>query len=214
MLLNCGHHIFNHSPTVEVRAVKGTIKGAAGTVTATPGNVVAHDWVLRPSGIEIGEEFRLLFVTSNTRNARSSDIADYNAFVQARAAACHTNIRPHSDQFRVLGSTESVSARDNTRPNPYGNGVAIWWLNGPRVATDYNDFYDGSWSNSKPTKNERGQREDFHAARGQRRHLKHPRMDGTNSNAGLPTNLNCHAGGTSDAWGTPDGKASDRGTNW
>ena len=31
---------------------------------------------------------------------------------------------------------------------------------------------------------------------------------------GLPTNLNCHAGGTSDAWGTPDGKASDRGTNW
>ena len=31
---------------------------------------------------------------------------------------------------------------------------------------------------------------------------------------GLPTNLNFHAGGTSDAWGTPDGKASDRGTNW
>lgn len=159
MLLNCGDHTFNHSPSVEVRAVKG----AAGTVTATPGNVVAHDWVLRPSGIEIGEEFRLLFVTSNTRNARSSDIADYNAFVQARAAACHTNIRPHSDQFRVLGSTGSVSARDNTRPNPnpYGNGVAIWWLNGPLVATDYNDFYDGSWSNSKPTKNERGNEKTF-----------------------------------------------------
>ena len=82
---------------------------------------------------------------------------------QARAAACHTNIRPHSDQFRVLGSTESVSARDNTRPNPnpYGNGVAIWWLNGPRVASDYNDFYDGSWSNSKPTKNERGNEKTF-----------------------------------------------------
>ena len=30
----------------------------------------------------------------------------------------------------------------------------------------------------------------------------------------LPTNLNGHAGATSDEWGTADAKASDRGTNW
>ena len=30
----------------------------------------------------------------------------------------------------------------------------------------------------------------------------------------LPTNLNCHAGATSDAWGTGNAKASDKGINW
>ena len=52
-------------------------------------------------------------------------------------------IRPYSSQFRVVGSTAAVDARDNT--NTTGTGVPIYWLNGGKVADNYADFYDGSW---------------------------------------------------------------------
>ena len=124
---------------------------AAAALLALPGgasaqeNPVRPSWSLTPSGLSDGDQFRLIFVTWNRRNATSSDIADYNTFVQEEAAAGHTNIRPYSDQFRVVGSTAAVDARDNT--NTTGTGVPIYWLNGAKVANNYADFYDGSWSN-------------------------------------------------------------------
>ena len=120
--------------------------------------VVAADWALKPGDVTAGERFRLLFRTSTRRNASSSDIADYNSFVQARAAAGHTAIQAHSDAFRVLGSTEAVDARDNTNTTYTSTdmGVPIYWLNGAKIADDYEDFYDGSWSNDGAGKNESG----------------------------------------------------------
>ena len=74
--------------------------------------------------------------------------------MQNLAAAGHTNIRPYSDQFRVVGSTAAVDARDNTGTT--GTGVPIYWLNGAKVANNYADFYDGSWSNEANPKRESG----------------------------------------------------------
>ncbi len=102
-----------------------------------------EDWALTPSGLRPGEKFRLLFATSTTRNAQSSNIADYNTFVQNRAAAGHSAIRRYSSQFRVVGSTSTVDARDNTGTT--GTGVPIYWLDGNKLADNYPDFYDGSW---------------------------------------------------------------------
>ncbi len=107
--------------------------------------VVPDDWPLKPSGFSAGDRFRLMFVTSTTRDATSSSIGDYNSFVQTRAAAGHMSIRSHSAQFRALGSTAAVDARDNTSTT--GTGVPIYWLGGTKVADDYADFYDGSWAN-------------------------------------------------------------------
>ena len=108
---------------------------------------VPIDWALKPADVEAGESFRLLFVTSTQRDAQSADIADYNAFVQARAKAGHSAITDDmGDQFKVLGSTATVDARDNTGTT--GPGVPIYWLNGEQVADDYADFYDGSWDSS------------------------------------------------------------------
>ncbi len=113
------------------------------TVTVT----VPIDWALKPADAEGGDTFRLLFVTSTGRNAQSTDIADYNAFVQTSAKAGHSAITDDmGDQFKVLGSTATVDARDNTGTT--GPGVPIYWLNGARVADDYADFYDGSWDSS------------------------------------------------------------------
>ena len=114
---------------------------------STPSVMVPIDWALKPADVEGGDRFRLLFVTSTGRNATSTHIADYNAFVQARAKAGHSAITDDmGDQFKVLGSTATVDARDNTETT--GAGVQIYWLNGAKVADDYADFYDGSWDSS------------------------------------------------------------------
>ena len=89
------------------------------------------------------------------RDATSSNIGVYNTFVQNRAAAGHMEIRAYSSQFRVVGSTAAVDARDNTKTT--GTGVPIYWLNGAKVANNYADFYDGSWSNEANPKDESGE---------------------------------------------------------
>ncbi len=107
--------------------------------------VVPGDWPLKPSGLSAGDQFRLMFITSTTRDATSSNIADYNSFVQGRAAAGHTSIQSYSAQFRVVGSTTAVDARDNAMTT--GTGVAIYWLGGAKVADNNADFHDGTWAN-------------------------------------------------------------------
>ena len=109
---------------------------------------VPDDWALKPSAVSAGGKFRLLFVTSTGHNASSSNIADYNRFVQDRAAAGHSSIRPFKGGFRAVGSTRTVDARDNTCTT--GTGVPIHWLNGNQAADDYADFYDDSWDDGSP----------------------------------------------------------------
>ena len=119
---------------------------------------VPRGWPLKPSGLSATQkEFRFLFVTSTGRNANSSNIADYNTFVQDRAAAGHSSIRPFASQFRAVGSTETVHARDNTSTTytTSDKGPPIWWLNGSKAADHYEDFYDGSWD-SESGRNESG----------------------------------------------------------
>ena len=105
---------------------------------------VPFDWALKPSGLAAGTNFRLLFLTSTGRNATATDIATYNTFVQTRAKAGHSAITDScGNRFKVVGSTSTVDARDNTATT--GTGEAIYWLNGAKVADNYADFYDRSW---------------------------------------------------------------------
>ena len=58
---------------------------------------VPSDRSLIPTGLGVGDSFRLIFLSSTNRNAESTDIAVYNSFVQDLAATGHTDIhnRPH-----------------------------------------------------------------------------------------------------------------------
>ena len=117
---------------------------------------VPSDWPLKPSGLAAGTSFRLLFVTSTTRDPSATDIATYNTFVQTRAKAGHSAITDScGNLFKVVGSTSTVDARDNTGTT--GAGVPIYWLNGAKVADDYADFYDNSWD-SREGRHESGNR--------------------------------------------------------
>ncbi len=105
---------------------------------------VPNDWALKPSGLAAGAQFRLLFVTSTQRDGTATDIATYNTYVQTRAKAGHSAIADScGNRFKVVGSTSTVDARDNTGTT--GTGVPIHWLTGSKLADNYADFYDGTW---------------------------------------------------------------------
>ena len=125
----------------------------ADTATEVPSN-----WSLTPPGLAVGDQFRLLFLSSTKTDATSTDIADYNTFIKDLAAAGHADIRYYSAGFRAVGCTADVDARDNTGTNTDtdGAGVPIYWVNGSKAADDYADFYDGSWDDEANDKNESG----------------------------------------------------------
>ena len=105
---------------------------------------VPFGWSLTPEGVASGQKFRLLFLTT-AEKPTSDDIDVYNEFVQAQAAAGHADIQEHATQFRVLGSTAAVDARDNTETTSSDTDAPIYWLNGAIVADNYADMYDETW---------------------------------------------------------------------
>ena len=64
----------------------------------------------------------------------------------------------YSTGFRVVGCTADTDARDNTSTTytSTDKGVPIYWLNGAKVADEYEDFYDGDWDDEANDKNESG----------------------------------------------------------
>ena len=132
------------------------VTGAA--VLVPPPTEVPSTWSLIPSGLQEGDQFRLLFISSMHRSASPSEIATYNTWIQARAANGHTDIQDYSSSFRAVGSTEDMDARDNTGTTYTSSdkGVAIYWLGGNKVADDYEDFYDEDWDEEAAMKNESG----------------------------------------------------------
>jgi hypothetical protein len=87
-----------------------------------------------PSGLNCGDQYRLIFVTSTTRDATSVNMADYNAFVtgvansQAELAALDT-------QWYAVGATATTSARTNTGIVA-GGDVPVFRLDGQVVVND------------------------------------------------------------------------------
>jgi PEP-CTERM motif len=70
-----------------------------------------------PTGLNPGDHYRIAFVTSTTRDATSSNIADYNAFV-TNVANSVPQLAALSTTWSAIGSTTTVDARDNTLTNP------------------------------------------------------------------------------------------------
>ncbi|MCY3786474.1 MAG: hypothetical protein OXG47_07090, partial [bacterium] len=114
---------------------------------------VPRDWALRPTAVSPAAKFRLLFVSTATRNAQSSNIEEYNDWLQRLIVTKgHSSIKPYAGLVKVLGSTNSVNARTNTATTGAGTGISIYWLGGAsaaKAADDYTDFYDGTWDGTR-----------------------------------------------------------------
>ena len=146
--------------TDDTTTVQAQMPDSAQNSGPTPQDVPS-DWPLIPSDLNVGDSFRFLFATSGTRNAESSNINDYNLFVQnaANGDGVDDTIKGFHSEFRAVASTTNVDARDNTATT--GDGVAIYWLNGRKLANSYSTsqeerggFWSGDWLIGTRTRDE------------------------------------------------------------
>jgi len=100
-----------------------------------------------PPGLSSGDTFHWVFITSTGRNALSSNIDDYNQFVQAAANASSLPVTGvqgiiHLGQANwcAIATTKTVDARDNIG-DP---SSPIFLLDGNLIASDEADLWDGS----------------------------------------------------------------------
>jgi len=107
-------------------------------LVVTLGQVSAGPIITEPTSLSPGDSYRLAFLTSQLHNAVSSDINVYNTFVDGLG----DNVI--ASDWRVIGSTSTVDARDNTGTSPIDVGVPIFMLNDVLVANDNADLWDGS----------------------------------------------------------------------
>lgn len=89
-----------------------------------------------------GSQYRLAFTTLG-RDASSSDIEEYNAFINSKANQ-NPALTALNTTWKVIGSTTAVSARDNTGTIPDSSGIPIFRLDGVRIADNNADLWDGS----------------------------------------------------------------------
>jgi hypothetical protein len=92
-----------------------------------------------------GDTYRLAFVTSTDAYPLSADIETYNAEMQALAESSGLNLG--GADWKVIGSTATIDARDNTSTNPDadGPGHAVFLLDGSTVvAASYAELWSGT----------------------------------------------------------------------
>jgi hypothetical protein len=95
------------------------------------------------AALEDGDQYRVLFVTSTTRDATSSDISVYNSFVNdAAQSGVVTGIQGLT--WTALASTSAVDAITNTGLlNTDEYAITIFNTNGDILALTGNDLWDG-----------------------------------------------------------------------
>ena len=120
-----------------------------GTLACTsPGPPPGPPPAYQPAGLTPGDTYRLVFVTTGQRTAVSPDINDYNTFVDGFG---ETLIPGHD--WRAIGSTALVDARDNTRTVPGSDPlgfVGIYRVDGVKVAASYTALWNVSPSHTAP----------------------------------------------------------------
>jgi hypothetical protein len=95
-----------------------------------------------PSDLAAGSSFRFIFLTSGTTTATSTDISDYNTFVQTQASGA--TYQGATINWNAIGSTTTVNARDNV--GGYGTTVPIYLVTGISIASNLTTSLGGLWS--------------------------------------------------------------------
>ncbi|MBM4057248.1 MAG: hypothetical protein FJ275_03275 [Planctomycetes bacterium] len=117
--------------TTLILAVAGLLI-AAGSASATPN-------LLTPAGLNPGDKFRFIAVTSGSTTATSTDINTYNTFVQNDfGGATYNGVVVN---WKAIGSTFTVNARDYV--GGFGTTVPVFKpFTGTLVATGLGDTYN------------------------------------------------------------------------
>ena len=105
--------------------------------------------IQQPPDLNAGDRYRLVFVTSSKRDALSSDIADYDAFVQAAADAA-PEVSTWGLEWQAIGSTLELNARNHIATRN-GGSWPIYRLDGSRFAANYEDLWSGEFNIEAPS---------------------------------------------------------------
>ncbi|HEY1378790.1 MAG TPA: hypothetical protein VGF55_18465 [Gemmataceae bacterium] len=103
---------FRHAGDRAVRTWTAVALGAlvVGLWSASPGRA---DLMLVPAGLHPGDQFRIAFLSSATRDARSADIADYDQFITNLAVVAGIDTYFGTPvTWQALASTPTVDAVD------------------------------------------------------------------------------------------------------
>jgi hypothetical protein len=137
------------------RNTKLTIAIAGMMTLVTQGADLAIGGTLTlPTGLRLGDQYRLIFVTQDGRDATSPVIEDYNEFVTAQAALIAD--LPPDLTWRAIASTaayddadghhDEVHARNNAPADSDGS-IPIYNTCGERIANGLADLWDGTVQN-------------------------------------------------------------------
>lgn len=99
---------------------------------------VAHADFVPPPGVT---DYRLIFVTADTTNAVSANIADYNSFATDEAAL---NPNLPSTTWTAVASTDQVNAVSNIACTPDCSNIPIFLVDGTEVATSSTALFDAA----------------------------------------------------------------------
>jgi hypothetical protein len=125
------------SPAVWL-AVVAALLAAVPVTTASGGGFT----LATPSGLNPGDKFRFVYVTSGSLQSDSSDIETYNTFVNTQAY--DANYADGTVLWKAIASTPTVNARDNV--GGFGTSIPVYLVDGTRVASDLTTNTGGFWS--------------------------------------------------------------------
>ena len=100
--------------------------------------MLASPVYLVPPGLHAGDQYRLIFVTSTTTAAMSSDINYYDGIVNDTANATTSLLEPLGASWQAIVSTSTTSAASHIG----AFSVPVYLVNGVKVA----DGSQGLWS--------------------------------------------------------------------
>ena len=136
-------------------ALEIAVYGEAGVArpVVAGGYPVSKYWLHIPDSVEVGDQFRLVFVTQARTDAISVNVEDYDAVVQAEAGWEYNNwiIRKVASEFKAVVCTAEVDARTRTEIAGAFH-VPVHWLDGgwkdrpTLIANSYYEFYS-PWVN-------------------------------------------------------------------
>jgi hypothetical protein len=102
----------------------------------------AHAEAVFPAGLNPGDTYRIVFVTSTTRNAQSTNINDYNDFVSA-AANLSSILGGIGTTWTALASTSAMNARTNAGLLATDTTTRFYNTAGNLIATGVTGLYGG-----------------------------------------------------------------------
>lgn len=89
------------------------ILGTLFLMLAVHGHLQAEVVIVNPTGLAVGQQFRIMVVTTRITIASPSTIDTYNTFVANDTAATNYTYNGVTVSFKAWGSTATVNAKDN-----------------------------------------------------------------------------------------------------